>query len=235
MPVVVEGVLIGIAGFAAAVGVDLGTGRPDLLELVAQGVARTVERKRVDGALQAAEARFRAMCDASPLGIFLAAKNGDGLYLNPAGQRIIGLSAEEMGGRGWISALHPEDRARVVAHWDTAVEARDGYTTPDPSLRPQERRRALGRGARVPARRPTPRRQPARHPRGRHRPAARRKRAPGHARAHRGGAGRGRGRAAGGRGRARRGRRDPLAHLRRLRRARSRGPLPLRQRPRQSR
>ena len=130
MPVVVEGVLIGIAGFAAAVGSTWEQGDTDLLQMVAQGVARTVERKRVDGALQAAEVRFRAMCDASPLGIFLASKNGDGLYLNPAGQRIIGLSAEEMAGRGWINALHPEDRARVVAHWDTAVEARDHYTTP---------------------------------------------------------------------------------------------------------
>jgi PAS domain S-box-containing protein len=130
MPVVVEGVLIGIAGFAAAIGATWEQGDTDLLQVVAQGVARTVERQRVDGALHAAEVRFRAMCDASPLGIFLAGKNGDGLYLNPAGQRIIGLTAEEMSGRGWINALHPEDRARVVAHWDTAVEARDQYTTP---------------------------------------------------------------------------------------------------------
>jgi PAS domain S-box-containing protein len=130
MPVVADGALIGIAGFAAAVGSTWEQGDLDLLQLVAQGVARTVERKRVDGALHAAEVRFRAMCDASPLGIFLAAKNGDGLYLNPAGQRIIGLSAEEMAGRGWINALHPEDRARVVAQWDSAVEAHAGYATP---------------------------------------------------------------------------------------------------------
>ena len=72
VPVVVEGALIGVAGFAAAVGSTWEQGDMDLLQLVAQGVARTVERKRVDDALHAAEARFRAMCDASPLGIFLA-------------------------------------------------------------------------------------------------------------------------------------------------------------------
>ena len=231
VPVVVDGVLIGIAGFAAAVGSTWEQGDIDLLQLVAQGVARTVERKRVDGALHAAEARFRAMCDASPLGIFLAAQNGDGLYLNPAGQRIIGLSAEEMAGRGWMNALHPEDRARVVAHWDTAVEARDRLHDADPSLRPQERRGALGRGARDAARRPAPRRQLARHPRGRHRPAARRAGAPGPAGAHRGGARRGRGGTAGGGGRARRRRRDPVAHLGRVHRARPRRPLHLRERP----
>jgi PAS domain S-box-containing protein len=130
MPVVVDSVLIGIAGFAAAVGSTWEQGDLDLLQLVSQGVARAVERKRVDDALHAAEARFRAMCDASPLGIFLAARNGDGIYLNPAGERIIGLTSEEMAGRGWINALHPEDRARVVAQWDTAVEKQDAYTTP---------------------------------------------------------------------------------------------------------
>jgi PAS domain S-box-containing protein len=130
MPVVVDGVLMGIAGFAARVGSTWEQADLDLLQLVAQGVARAVERKRVDDALFAAEARFRAMCDASPLGIFLAARNGDGLYLNPAGQRIIGLTSDEMAGRGWMNALHPEDRARVVAHWSTAVEARGDYSTP---------------------------------------------------------------------------------------------------------
>jgi formate hydrogenlyase transcriptional activator len=130
IPVVVESALIGVAGFAAAVGSTWEQGDMDLLQLVAQGVARTVERKRVDDALHAAEARFRAMCDASPLGIFLAGRNGEGLYLNPAGQRIIGLSAEEMAGRGWINALHPEDRERVVAQWDSAVQSRCDYATP---------------------------------------------------------------------------------------------------------
>ena len=129
-PVIVDGALIGIAGFAAHVGTTWEHGDLDLLQLVAHGVARTVERKRVDDALHAAESRFRAMCDASPLGIFLAAKNGDGLYLNPAGQGMLGLTSEEMAGRGWINALHPDDRARVVAHWDTAVEAHRAYTTP---------------------------------------------------------------------------------------------------------
>ena len=132
MPVVVDSTLIGVAGFAAAVGSTWEQGDMDLLQLVAQGVARTVERKRVDDALHAAEARFRAMCDASPLGIFLAGQNGDGLYLNPAGQRIIGLTSEEMAGRGWINALHPEDRERVVAAVGQrrGIEARRAYSTP---------------------------------------------------------------------------------------------------------
>jgi formate hydrogenlyase transcriptional activator len=130
MPVVVDGTLIGIAGFAAAVGTTWQQADLDLLQLAAQGVARTVERKRVDDALHAAEARFRAMCDASPLGIFLAGPQGECVYLNPAGERICGLPMAEAAGKGWMNALHPDDRERVIARWGSAVESRGDYKTP---------------------------------------------------------------------------------------------------------
>jgi PAS domain S-box-containing protein len=130
MPVVVGGVLVGIAGFAAAVGTIWQQADQDLLQLAAQGVARTVERKRVDDALNAAESRFRTMCDASPLGIFLAGPAGECMYINAAGEGIMGITPAEAMGHGWISALHPDDRARVIARWGTAVEARSAYKTP---------------------------------------------------------------------------------------------------------
>jgi PAS domain S-box-containing protein len=130
LPVVVDGALIGVAGFAAAVESAWEQGDVDLLQIVAQGVARTVERFRVERALHASEERFRAMCDASPLGIFLAGPSGDCLYLNPAGQRILGLSQAEALGRGWINALHPDDRAGILAGWTDAVESRTAYATP---------------------------------------------------------------------------------------------------------
>ena len=130
LPVVVEGVLIGVAGFAAAVESAWQQGDIDLLQIVAQGVARAVERARVESALHASEERFRAMCDASPLGIFLTDESGDCLYLNPAGQRIAGRSQEEALGQGWINALHPDDRARVLPAWTTAVETRRAYARP---------------------------------------------------------------------------------------------------------
>jgi formate hydrogenlyase transcriptional activator len=129
-PVVVHGGLVGIAGFAAAREEVWETGDTDLLQVVAQGVARTVERQYLDRALQASEERFRAMCDASPLGIFLAGRDGECVYLNPAAERICGLPPEEAAGRGWMNALHPEDRERVVRNWGSAVASNAGYETP---------------------------------------------------------------------------------------------------------
>jgi len=130
VPVVVHGALVGIAGFAAAREEAWETGDTDLLQVVAQGVARTVERRRLDEALQASEERFRAMCDASPLGIFLAGRDGECVYINPSAERICGFTTESAAGRGWMNALHPEDREQIVRHWGTAVASNAGYETP---------------------------------------------------------------------------------------------------------
>jgi formate hydrogenlyase transcriptional activator len=130
VPVLVDGLLVGVAGFAASPGVLCEHDDLVLLQVVAQGVARAVERGRIDQALAASEGRFRATCEASPFGIFLAGPRGECLYVNAAGQRIIGLSAADAQGRGWMSALHPEDREQIVSRWGSTVEASVGYATP---------------------------------------------------------------------------------------------------------
>jgi PAS domain S-box-containing protein len=126
----VEGVLVGVAGFAAGPGTLCQEKDLVLLQVVAQGVARAVERGRIDRALAVSEERFRATCEASPFGIFLAGPRGECLYVNAACQRIMGLSAADAQGRGWMSALHPDDREHVVSRWGSTVEASAGYATP---------------------------------------------------------------------------------------------------------
>jgi formate hydrogenlyase transcriptional activator len=69
----------------------------------------------------------RAMCDAAPFGIFLAGQRGECLYINPTTQKITGLSPEAAMGRGWVSALHPEDRERITSGWKSAVESGGSY------------------------------------------------------------------------------------------------------------
>jgi formate hydrogenlyase transcriptional activator len=130
VPVLVEGALVGVAGFAAAAGTICAEKDLILLHVVAQGVARAVERGRIDRAFAASEARFRATCEASPLGIFLAGPRGECQYINAAGQRIMGLSAADALGRGWMSALHPDDREQIASGWGATVEHRVGYATP---------------------------------------------------------------------------------------------------------
>ncbi|MFL5530922.1 MAG: PAS domain S-box protein [Gemmatimonadales bacterium] len=78
----------------------------------------------IEAALSSSEARFRAMAESSPLGIYITDASGDCLYTNPAYQRISGLSEQQARGTGWSRAIHPEDRERVFQVWYQAAERR---------------------------------------------------------------------------------------------------------------
>lgn len=73
-------------------------------------------------ALRESEAWFRAISDASPLGIFVTNPQGDCLYTNKVYQAISGLSLDEALGQGWSRAIHPDDRERVFSTWYAFAE-----------------------------------------------------------------------------------------------------------------
>ncbi|MDD4238070.1 MAG: PAS domain S-box protein [Desulfotomaculaceae bacterium] len=58
-------------------------------------------------------------------GFFQISKEGLCVYSNEQTNRITGYSAEEMLGQGWIMAIHPRDRERVVAKWRRSNENQD--------------------------------------------------------------------------------------------------------------
>ena len=86
-----------------------------------------IDRKLARTALRASEARFRAMSDASPLGIFVADTEGECVYTNAAYQEISGLSFEQTLGTNWSMAIHPEDRERVLAEWRIAARTLEPF------------------------------------------------------------------------------------------------------------
>jgi diguanylate cyclase (GGDEF)-like protein/PAS domain S-box-containing protein len=98
-----------------------------------------IERKAARGALQSSEARFRAMSDASPLGIFVADTAGSCVYTNAAYHTISGLNLEETLGTNWSMAIHPEDRERVLAEWRVAARDQAPFQTEFRFLQKDER------------------------------------------------------------------------------------------------
>jgi PAS domain S-box-containing protein len=110
VPVLLGGVLLGVAGFAAACGAAWADPDVELLSLVAQGVARAVERRRVDEAHAAARAEAeaaRAEIDAviSRIGDAFVALDRDGRYryVNAPAAAVVGLPREEIIGREpWV-------------------------------------------------------------------------------------------------------------------------------------
>lgn len=67
--------------------------------------------------LIASEARFRALSDASPLGIFATDLNGNCTYTNSRWQEIYGLTLAESQGQGWKDGLYPDDTENVFETW----------------------------------------------------------------------------------------------------------------------
>jgi len=73
-----------------------------------------VESKRL---LRTSEARFRAVSDGAPVGIFEADATGRYLYFNAVAGRLLGAQP----GDDWQDSIHPEDRERVQREWFRAL------------------------------------------------------------------------------------------------------------------
>jgi PAS domain S-box-containing protein len=64
-----------------------------------------------------------------PIGIFEADENGNCLYVNAGWERLAGITNDEAKGAGWRRDVHADDRERLVALWDKAVEGREIFAT----------------------------------------------------------------------------------------------------------
>jgi len=91
------------------------------LDITSSFARDITEQKHVAIALRRSEAQFRAMCDASPIGIFLTEPDGYSVYANAMNLAQMGLTAEEALGDGWQRAIHPDDREHVFTTFATAV------------------------------------------------------------------------------------------------------------------
>lgn len=95
-----------------------------------------VERNADRQALTISEERFRAMSDASPLGIFVSDPAGGCVYTNEAYHTISGLSLEQTLGTKWTKAIHPDDRERVLLEWQEAAQGKAAFKSEARFLRP---------------------------------------------------------------------------------------------------
>jgi len=89
----------------------------DVSLVIGTGIDITEERERAV-ILREQDARMRAMSDASPLGMFMTDPDGQCVYVNERYATLSGLAESDCLGRGWIKALHPDDRENVVQLWN---------------------------------------------------------------------------------------------------------------------
>ncbi|MFC1553678.1 PAS domain S-box protein [candidate division KSB1 bacterium] len=85
------------------------------------------ERKKVEEVVKESEEKFRLLSESSPMGVFQTDSNGRVMYLNDKWCTISGMKREEAMGFGWISALHPDDKSKVLADWEECLKKKKGY------------------------------------------------------------------------------------------------------------
>jgi len=93
-------------------------------------------QKRAEEELRGSEARYQTLAEVSPVGIFRADAQGQCIYANGRALRMAGLTSTERLQETWNSALHPDDRARILGGWSAAVAAGVPYYSEHRFLRP---------------------------------------------------------------------------------------------------
>lgn len=79
------------------------------------------ERKRAEHKLQTSERLYATLTEMSPTGIFRTDLQGNCRYVNSRWCEMAGLTPTEAMDRGWIEALHPDEREGVLQEWYRAV------------------------------------------------------------------------------------------------------------------
>ncbi|MEH1904269.1 MAG: PAS domain S-box protein [Nostoc sp.] len=85
------------------------------------------DRKLAELALQSGQQRYQLLAEASPACIFHADIDGNVLYFNQRWSEITGCSLEESLGKGWVNAVHPDDREQLLLTWDQVSAAKKMY------------------------------------------------------------------------------------------------------------
>src|SRR5262245_52743475 len=83
----------------------------------------TIRHQAAGDGLHPVDDRLRAVLDAMPTLVWLAAADGAAVHLSQRWLEYTGLSPEQAGGWGWTIPVHHDDVDRVTAHWQTLLAA----------------------------------------------------------------------------------------------------------------
>jgi PAS domain S-box-containing protein len=85
------------------------------------------EHKRAEEALRSSESRFRQIADTMPQMVWVTHPDGRHEYFNRRWYEFTGVPDGSLGGEGWAGLFHPDDEARVRAHWQSNLESGEPY------------------------------------------------------------------------------------------------------------
>ena len=95
----------------------------EVLVNLARVVVLAMESRHISIQRAHNEARFRALSEGSPLGVYATDVHGACVYTNAKWQAIYGMSEAQSLGAGWTASIHPEDKAAVLAQWQASTDS----------------------------------------------------------------------------------------------------------------
>jgi PAS domain S-box-containing protein len=84
-------------------------------------------RRRTEEALRESEERFRSLVEATTAIVWSTSASGEFGGDQPGWRDFTGQTEEDYRGLGWLTMIHPDDRADTLASWRAAVENRSSY------------------------------------------------------------------------------------------------------------
>ena len=85
------------------------------------------DRKRTEEALRSREQQLRLMVDSIPALISIRTATGEVEVINRQCVDYTGMTLDQL--KNWPDAMHPDDRAKIIARWEHSIESGDPLDT----------------------------------------------------------------------------------------------------------
>jgi len=83
--------------------------------------------RRVEWSLRESEGRFRYLADTAPVLIWMSGTDGLCVFFNKVWLDHTGRTLQQEHGEGWVDGVHPDDRERCLAVYESNFNARDSF------------------------------------------------------------------------------------------------------------